>query len=440
MFKTGFYELDITPPLGGCMPGYFTERHAEGIKRPLFVHALAVEADGKCVIIVSVDALGLGEKVYKTAVQRIYEKTGIPEEQILIHATHIHTGGPIRDVEDPPYYKPDLSYYDVHTRKIADCAILAYQRLAPSTASFAKGEVHGVAFVRNFLMKDGSVRTNPGRQNPDIVKPISENDPELPAMFFFDEQGNPKGLLVNFTLHHDCVGGMLYSNDYSGALANELKEAFGKDFITVFMNGTCGNINHVDVNMPAPPDRDISGEIGKKLAEEVKRLYSVAEEFEISSVAFKKERIMIPRHKISKEDIEEAKYLVETISLEGKSIDMSNPETDIYKRAKAARLLRFAELPDEFDTPVQAIRLGNAYLFAVPGEMFAQYGKYMKANSPSKVNFVAELANGGPGCYIPTPDAFAPSVYESQIPSSSLVPEAGEMIAKCAVKLANEIK
>lgn len=438
MFKSGFYEKEITPPLGCCMPGYFRQRLADGVKRPLYAKALAMECEGTCVILIAVDAIFVPKKIYDAAVERIGKYIGIPKEYIMINATHIHTGGPVSDVYDPPYYEPDITYPDTLARGIADCGILAYQRMAPSKTLYSKGEIYGTSFIRNFVMKDGSIRTNPGREHPDIVRPFGDIDPELPVMFFADESGKPKGALINFALHHDCVSGTLYSSDYSGTMADVLKETFGKDFITVFLNGPCGNINHVNVDEPAG-ERDVSFLIGNRLADEVKKLYKIAKNFEIDNIDSRMEIIQIPRHKIPKEELEEMKQLVETISMDGVGVDMSVPESTMYKRAKAERVLRFAQLPELLDIPVQAIKIGNAMIFAAPGELFVEYGKYMKSNSPVDVNFVGELANGGPSCYIPTPKAFTPSVYESQVPTSQLVPEAGEMIAKCAVKLANEL-
>jgi len=52
---------------------------------------------------------------------------------------------------------------------------------------------------------------------------------------------------------------------------------------------------------------------------------------------------------------------------------------------------------------------------------------------------VAELANGGDDCYIPTREAFGTTLYEAQIPSSKLVPDGGYIMADTVLGLANEI-
>ena len=47
MLKCGFYETDITPALGGDMPGYFTCRHTTTIRDTLYAKAFAVQAQGQ---------------------------------------------------------------------------------------------------------------------------------------------------------------------------------------------------------------------------------------------------------------------------------------------------------------------------------------------------------------------------------------------------------
>ena len=45
--KAGFSRLDITPPLGIPIAGYFEKRYAKGYLDRLEVHAVAIEKDDK---------------------------------------------------------------------------------------------------------------------------------------------------------------------------------------------------------------------------------------------------------------------------------------------------------------------------------------------------------------------------------------------------------
>lgn len=444
MAKCGFFERDITPPLGGNIPGYGMRRPATGIKTPLYSKAVAIEEGGKCVIIISVDAIGLSKEIHDTAVEIIEKATGVPSSNVLIHATHIHTGGPVgrsKDKYPNPHFTPDENYTLMLARAVGDSGVLAYQRLADCTAKSARGELYGISFVRNYVMKDGSIRTNPGFKNPDIERTFGEMDPDLPVLFFFDENGKPKGAMVNFTLHHDCVTGFEYCSDYSGVLAENLKKEFGQDFVTVFVNGTCGNINHFDVSITWEELNEIPPYIraGNKLTEAVLDLYKKADDFEISVVDGKKELLELTRRDISEEEVAEHKHIYETIPIEGLKFSITNPDAPEYKRFKAEAKLNFALRPKKQSVSIQAIRIGGMMVYAMPGEVYNEFGKLCKSESPLPFNMVAELANDGSTCYVPTPEAFGSPIYESQLPSSEFIPETGEKMARFAVELGKKL-
>ena len=245
--KCGFYEADITPPLGYDMRGYTKRRTSDGVLTKLYAKAAAVEVDGVCGIVISVDMIHMPQSVHDIAVKRIKEKTGIDTDRILIHATHTHTGGPAGDEGDGEIesFTADAAYTEFAGKMAGDCGILAYQRMQEATAKGNKKRVEGISFIRNFKMRDGRILMNPGWQNPDVLEPFGELDDELAVVFFYGENEKPIGAIVNFALHHDCVSDWKhctkYCADYSGIMADELKKTFGPDFVTVMVNGACGN-------------------------------------------------------------------------------------------------------------------------------------------------------------------------------------------------------
>ena len=133
---------------------------------------------------------------------------------------------------------------------MADAAILAYQRMKPCSIKYASSIEKGLTFNRNYLMADGTARTNPGIGNPDIVRPFGEVDEEFSTLFFFDEEDVPYGAIMNFACHHDCSMGKFgcdLSADYSGILSGIMKKEFGSHFVTSFLVGANGNLNCLDV-------------------------------------------------------------------------------------------------------------------------------------------------------------------------------------------------
>ena len=445
MLRCGFYERETTPPLDGTLPGYGCIRYAEGQLSRLYTKAVAIEVDGECAIIISIDAICTSQTIHDNAVRIISSHTGIPSDRILVHATHIHTGGGVgadKERYTCQTYVPDAQYDSLLGRMAGSCGVLAYQNMKECTAKEASGIMEGVSFIRNFVLKNGEIRTNPPLQDPDIVKPFGTIDKTLSTLFFFDENDKPIGAMVNFQLHHDTVAGLKYCSDYSGVLAENLKNEFGEDFVTVFVNGCCGNINHCDVSLSKEEyasRKPFHEYIGNKLAERILEFYKDLKPIEIDVVDGKKDWVELTRRDISKEEVEELRASLYKIPYDGLNISIAKTDTPEYKRFKAEVKLNFAARPKKEKVVVQAIRLGDCMIYAIPGEVYCEFGALIKELSPKKFNMVAELANGGPFCYVPVPEAFDTPIYEAQLPSAEFTEEAGEILARGAAALGNEL-
>ena len=104
-------------------------------------------------------------------------------------------------------------------------------------------------------MEDGTYVTH-GRGKKGVVRALDGIDPALPVLLF-EREGKPVGAIINFACHQCCLQNMYngYSGDYATVLAQRLKERYGNEFVSVFLLGACGDINHVnpDVNVDIPP-------------------------------------------------------------------------------------------------------------------------------------------------------------------------------------------
>lgn len=436
MIRSAFYEKEITPPLGCNIPGYFNERLASGVLDRLYAKALVVENGSETVAIVATDALYIPYDIRLVIVERVKEYTGIKPENVLIGANHTHTGIPITPEADDP--RRDNTYLDVYARLVADCVILAHQRLECAELSFGMGEVQGISFNRNYFMKNSTPTTNPGRMNPDIIGPVDGIDPELPVLLVKDKDGTPMGAVICFACHQDCVGGTEYSADFSSALSKELKKAYGNDFVTLFFAGTCGNINHFDVSRPSDPD-DHYRRMGSTIAKEAKAVIEKAKPICGEDIKAKFELIKIPRTEVDPELVRTAEHYVATVKpIPGVKIAADGTDPDQYNLAMSKMLLAFLEGPEVFDVPVQVIKIGDFIMYAFPSEIFWQFGAMVKEKSPSGKNIVASLCNATFG-YVPTRDMFYNTIYEAKPGSNMLDREAGYIMAEKLAEMAHEI-
>ena len=442
MFKCGFYEKEITPPLGSFIPGYNCTRLTETVHDKLYAKAIAVATDEKTVIIISIDSCHTTKAMHDGIMPRIEQYTGVKAENVMITATHTHLGLPEPYEYPPEYAVEDEHYVDVLLRMIADTAILAWQRMEPATMRYSKSVQEGLGFNRNYYMKDGNIRTNPGRNNPDIVKNFGPTDPEFGTLFFYDNEGKAMGSIMNFACHHDCVGGrwgMTNSSDYSGIIAESMKKEHGSNFVSVFILGACGNINHVNPFRTEAYKRPRAVDIGEALSKAALEHFKNAQPIECDKLDCIKEEVYINKRYFDKEEIDEAYYLYETMPWTP-HFDINKPETKEYKRAKAKTLIDISKIEDPIKCIVQTIRLGECMIFALPSEIYTEFGLEIKAKSPADINMVSSLSNGGPICYIPIPEAYGTTIYEAQPTSAFLEKNAGWKLVEHALGQAEKLK
>jgi hypothetical protein len=421
--RAAFYECDITPPLGGFMWGYYSpKRIAQEVHDRLYARATVIEDEGNYAAIVMIDTCVVPPEMHDIVTKRVEEYTGIKPECVCICSDHTHLGAPVFDGPEVNAYG-DEHYKDVFFRLCADAIILAYNRLDTVNVKFAKSELRGYSYNRNFITEQGKYVTQ--RNAPGIITELDGVDYEVPILYF-EREGKPVGAIVSFALHQDSTGytDMGYSGDYSCILAKKLKEKYGNDFVTVFLIGTCGDINHVprDVNIPIKRYKLI----GEALANVVVNQYENAVDVG-SGVGVLKEFLKVERRKFdSNEQTAKVAKLM---------------EDNVVMRARNLLFYISSIQPEYSMLAVQGIRIGNVFIAALPGEVYTTYGKKIKAESPFKNTIVAENCNSYCG-YIPSHKAFEPcsDLYEASLCYHSChVEEAGDMIVDKALEMANEL-
>jgi hypothetical protein len=279
-------------------------------------------------------------------------------------------------------------------------------------------------------MRDGSVRFNPGVNNPDIVRPAGPVDPELGIVLMMPPGGGsaqPIAGLTVFAMHLDTTGGTEYSADYPYYLETALTQAFGPPFVSIFGAGTCGDINHVDVTRR---ERRRPEELGKALAETV--LGARAQLAAVSNPALDVLTTMVTCdvQRPTAQEIADAR---------AKADELPGNKLPFLEKVQAAKVLDLLERYPEPRTTmeVQAIRLGpELAIVTLPGEVSVELGLAIKSRSPFETTLVVELANDVPN-YVPTTKAFREGSYE--VVNSRLAPGSGEQLVAAATRLLREL-
>ena len=431
MLRCAFYEKEITPPLGCHIPGYFNLRRGSDVLDRLYARAMVADDGSGAVAMISVDGCTVDNSVIPSIKERITALTEIPAERILVTYTHTHTGIPrINGCPDEAALKLQEHYFDVFSLLIADCAVLAHRRLEDCTAEFAKGDVKGISFVRDYYMKSATPTTNPGRLNPDIDGPVTSPDTDLAVIMVRSACGKPMGAVVNFACHPDCVGGTEYSGDYISELALQFKKLYGGDFVTVFLQGTSGDINHFDVSR-AEDAPDHYRKMGRIIAGEAEKALAWSTPVADSGIDAKLKTLIVPRTEISDEQIAYARETIARVKKDsGAKIAADNTSRDQYERAMSESLINFIESsPEEYELPLQFIRIGDVKIYCMPSEVFCEFGKMIKRGAKTEKCMVATQCNATFG-YIPTRDMFYSTIYESRPGVNHISREAGYLMAE----------
>ncbi len=412
--SVGAAAVDITPPKGWRMAGYFNERINTGTHDPLAARAIVFAQGDIRAALVFCDLIGIPLRVSSDARRLAGEKTGIPAANIAILATHTHTGplffGPLREHfhqtaiaregRDP---REPIDYSAALVDRIADVVARAQGAARPAEIDVGTAQQSPpLSFNRRYRMKDGSVRFNPGPQNPGIVGPAGPIDPDVGVLLFRDAaRKRPFACLTVFALHLDTTGGTEYSADYPFYLQETLRASLGGEVLSLFGTGTCGDINHINVNRK---DQLTAKQIGTALGETVLAMIPKLRPIQAGSLASARATVEAALHPYTPEqEAEAAKNIAQ----------VGTGRVPFLKEAEACRIMDLkARQGPTVTLEVQAVRLSrDVAIVALPSEIFVELGLAIKAASPFRTTFVIELANDGIG-YIPTKKAFTEGSYE----------------------------
>ena len=452
----GFSRLDVTPPLGIPIVGYYKPRFAEGVLDELEVNALALAVEEKKVVLLSVDNCGFSESVANSYREHICEVTGLPADCVFLHATHTHTGPStcptydkdlvlLAEYENHPLL-PEYFYY--LRRKLADAAVLALKDLKPAKMGWAVGNAPKVAFVRRFRMKDGKVRTNPGVGNPDILHPIGDVD-ERVNVLRFDREGAETIVLANFGKHPDVVGDSLISGDWPTLMRHRLEKALD-NVKTIFFNGAQGDVNHVNVNAKGGDFNDTfhdfddvdrgyghARHMGNVVAAAVLQVYDKVNYTDVDSLATLEKTIEIPSAMPTPEEAKQA-HILNDLHMAGKDEEIPFEGMELTTVvAEAARMVRLEHGPESFPMNFLGVAVGNVALFGIPGEPFTGVGRGLKEAQGWDLVLPCCLTNGCRG-YFPMIDAYQEGGYEAR--SSSFKAGSAELIVEEGCKLLDELR
>jgi len=268
VMKAGVAKVDITPPAGVQMWGYFDRlTGAQGTLDPLYARVLVLEVGEKRLALADLD---YGRTFGPAAIERLRasarQSCGI--SYVLVQATHTHAGPVIMD----EYPSGAPAWESAAIEKIGKAIEDAHSHAVEARLGVGYGETY-IGYNRRRLNPDGTVTMFWRNQTHVPTAPV---DPTVSVLRIDTSDGNPLAVLVNYACHPVVFGpdNLQFSADFPGVMTKTVEQAFGsRPPLCFFLQGAPGDINVYDATTPLKEDavgkRDWSG---RHLGEEVARV------------------------------------------------------------------------------------------------------------------------------------------------------------------------
>ena len=443
--KVGYARVNINPPLGVNIAGYFVQRIADGILDDLEVCAVAVQSGESTVILMTVDNCGVPKQHLDAWRARIAERVGIDADAVLIHSTHTHQGPAVYVGVTNPL---NIEYTGFVGHRVVDAAQMAFEDLKPARMGIGVGEAKNVAFIRRYRMKDGTAKTNPGVNNPDILHSIGDTD-ERVNVVRFDREGAETVVIGNFGNHPDVVGGNKISADWPGMTRRTVEQAI-ENTKCIFFNGAQGDVNHVNVHPKAGDFNDMFNDfdgcsrgygharhIARVVTGAIMSVYDKVEYMDVDSVKYSQQIVEIASNKADPKDLPLA-HKYNDLHKAGRD-DLIPYEAMMLTTvvAAAARMVRLENGPDAFPMRFTAIAIGDVAFFGIPGEPFTGVGRGIKEAEGWKMVIPSCNTNGKEG-YFPMKDSYDEGGYEAG--TSNFKAGAAERIIEEGKRMLSELR
>ena len=401
VLRAGAVAVDISPlKLPAIRNGGFIEASSNRVDDPLFARCLVLADATEVLAIVVVDSCMVPRKVCDEIKALARKKTGLPANRILISATHTHSAPSAMNFCLGT--RQDKAYTDSMIPRVADGIAAAHARLMPARVGWATIDAHEFTNCRRWIRRSDRIgndpfgeRTigammHPGYLNPAYTGPAGPIDPELSILSLVSQENEPICILANYSMHYYGAGGG-FSADYYGEFARHLEKELGGGMVGIMSQGTSGDLHWMDYGKPRQRGsrQQYAAALGKLAVEAWRDIKHRSD----ATLAMSELLLPLGRRLPSAERLEWARSLNER---RGQRRPRNQPE--VY-----AEQAQWIHDNPSGELVLQAIRIGELGICALPNEVYGITGLKLKAQSPLAATFNIELANGAEG-YIPPPE------------------------------------
>ncbi|MFH0965899.1 MAG: hypothetical protein V2A58_18020 [Planctomycetota bacterium] len=425
----------------------------------MYATAVVFRCAERAVCLLSLDVTIVTARWSRSIRQTAADRFGIDPGAIVVFATQTHSAPPLGhfmlDDDFPPlpanleYLRGgETSYYEYAAGRAVEAIGNAVSSMVPVRIGVGSTVRDGIAFNRRAVTRDGTVTTPQlftKRELPlgptqirHIEGPI---DPEVEVLCARDDSGTPVVALLHYTCHPTHVGyedSGAISADWPGAWAQAMRASLGDSCIALVLNGCCGNINPIPPFQPdaAPDHRRMARILGEAAGDVVDRMdFAQPDRLDWSL-----RRVWLPLKPPDPQRLHAADEMLaaypqppvlgsDPLSVDSCWLGAASVRSVELIRQRAPSLLY----------EMQAVRIGDTALLALPGEPFVEGQLAIKIASPAYNTFVVHCATQYVG-YIPTLEAHRRGGHEVDFSYwAKLAPHALDIVVRNASALLTEI-
>ena len=487
----GWAEESITPDKKVSLVGQFYERISEYVETPLTATALAIEAGGEQMVMVSGDLTSASHSLIAEIRERLTaegELDGLDVSKITLGATHTHTSvsysgrSDYRSIDTLVHFLPEGVTYEkvVNTEapgvqtpdegramlveRIAKVIRRAWANRRPGYIASGFGRA-AIGLNRRAAYDDGSAKMWGDTNDACFTALEAGTDSGIEMLFTYDEGKKITGAVVNVSCPSQVLEHRSFmSSDYWGKVKMYLRERLGEDFYVYGMCSAAGDlcprdlIRWVEPHVPIldpnierkvvlprkadPSMFEIEGtyKIGKRIGREVMdAIEEVKPEELLGDCDFRHKAMTIdlPYRRVTMGEKNEAVDRLKRYLAGKTKVNYADKANTLFECGIIARY-QLQQDRDIVNIEVHIIKLGDVAFATNPFELFVDYGNLIRARSKAKQTFLSQLTCGSYG-YLPTEHAENGGHYSAFVGSGTVGHAGGEMYVRKVISEINEM-
>jgi hypothetical protein len=419
------FDIDVTPPIGSHL-AYDPEINKWDLG--LRAKGIVLLGAGQPIVMCAMDWIAIGNEGMDQFKNALAAAAGTTPHRVTVNVLHQHDA-PRYDAGaeqilleagiDPAVINPtqfDGTFGRETIRHLAVAVRNSLDHTQPVThLGLGEAKVYKVASNRNIYGKDGKVRATRYTATKDAAlraEPEGVIDPVLSLVSFWNND-KPVAIISYYATHPQSYYRTGVVNPDFPGIARFYRQLAVPDALHIHFNGAGGNVGAGKYNDGSHENRLI---LATRLADGMKRAWDATRRQPItaSDVEWMVEPVSLPP----------AKYLYQMQK------ELSESDSLLYKNSGNARKMAFLkryEAGKQID--VFCLKIKNARILYMPGELFVEYQLAAKAERPDL--FVAMSAYGDLGAgYIGTAKAYEKGGYEVSERASNVAPEVEGVLMK----------